>query len=685
MPSKIGATIALDGEKEYRAAVKNCNTEMKLLKSELKLAAEQYSKNANSMKAYTQRQEILTKQVDQQKEKIATLKDALENAKKKYGENSDQVKSWQMQLNSAETDLSKLNRELDEVKRHTTGVGALKTEFGEVKEKIEQVREKTEGLRKVLGGIGKAAKTGIAVGAAAIAAVGTAAVSTGKQVWGMAKEVAEAGDAVDKGSQKLRVSAGDYQRMQYAAERSGTSIETLATAQKKLAASGTDMDLRQAIDQVASIEDADKRAAAATELFGKKAGQEMLPLLNQGKEGIAALYGEAEEYGMVMSDDAVKASAAFKDQLTKLQGTMTGLKNEMVGKLLPGLTSLSGGLTEIANGNADEGIRMISDGVKDLLGQVETLAPTVLQLGGELLKGIVTAILENLPELTAVGGPIVIELLTGIVAQSELLIEAALTLIQTLIDGLGDGNGDKMAKAALTIVQKLLTGLLRLLPELLNVGIDLILALVNGLSDPGVLGEILQAAIECALQLVAGLLKSVPRVLEAGVNLVKGLWQGITNSLEWLKGKIKGWVGNVIDFIKNLFGIHSPSSLMRDEVGKNLMLGIGAGIDAYAGIPQEAIDKATASLTATAGMTYQVGYIHDQIAAAAPPTAVTYSTTGGNGPTPGGTPLETVIALLQVIAANSEKQIVLSDGTLFGWLNAALGRGADDDGRGVTV
>ncbi len=84
-------------------------------------------------------------------------------------------------------------------------------------------------------------------------------------------------------------------------------------------------------------------------------------------------------------------------------------------------------------------------------------------------------------------------------------------------------------------------------------------------------------------------------------------------------------------------------------------------------------------------MTYQVGYIHDQIAAAAPPTAVTYSTTGGNGPTPGGTPLETVIALLQIIAANSDRPIVLSDGTLIGWMNAALGRAAAQSERGVAT
>lgn len=684
MPSKIGATIALDGEKEYRAAIKNCNSEMKLLKSELKLASEQFGKNANSVKAYTEKQEILSRQVNNQKEKIDALKTALENARKKYGENSDQVRNWKTQLNNAEADLAKLNRELDEVKEHTSGVKKIKAEFEALKDKLEQVKEKTEGVRNVLGGIGKAVKTGLAVGTAAVTAIGTASVAAGKQIWDMANEVSAAGDEIDKGSQKLRISAGDYQRLKYAADLSGTSMTALATAQKKLAASGSELDLKQAIEQVASISDENERAAAATELFGAKAGQEMLPLLNEGKDGIAAMYAEAEKYGMIMSDEAVAASAAFQDSLTQLKGTMTGLKNEMIGKLLPSLTNLTGGLNEIVNGNPDEGILMIKDAVSGLLGSIEELLPTLLQLGGEILQAIATSVLENLPMLVEVGTSIVLQLLQGIIEQADLLIEAALRLIEILIDSLGN-NSEQLAGTAILLISKLVMGLLRMLPQLLEVGIQLILALINGLSDPAMMTQIITAALTAAGKLVEGLIKAVPQVLSAGVDLVKGLWQGITNSLEWLKGKIKGWVGNVMSFIKNLFGIHSPSSVMRDEVGKNLMLGIGEGIDAYAAIPQEAINKATASLTATAGMTYQVDYINDQIAAAAPPTAATYSTTGGNGPTPGGTPLETVISLLQIIAANSDKQIVLSDGTLLGWMNAALGRASAQSERGVAT
>ena len=74
--------------------------------------------------------------------------------------------------------------------------------------------------------------------------------------------------------------------------------------------------------------------------------------------------------------------------------------------------------------------------------------------------------------------------------------------------------------------------------------------------------------------------KGLPgKMLSVGSDLVAGLWEGISGSYTWIKNKITGWVGNVTSFIKNLFGINSPSTLMRDEVGKMLGLGMAEGIE----------------------------------------------------------------------------------------------------------
>lgn len=69
------------------------------------------------------------------------------------------------------------------------------------------------------------------------------------------------------------------------------------------------------------------------------------------------------------------------------------------------------------------------------------------------------------------------------------------------------------------------------------------------------------------------------KLVTVGKNLVQGIWNGISGSLSWIKDKITGWVGDVLSFIKKLFGIKSPSRVMRDEVGKMLAEGIAVGIE----------------------------------------------------------------------------------------------------------
>ena len=68
------------------------------------------------------------------------------------------------------------------------------------------------------------------------------------------------------------------------------------------------------------------------------------------------------------------------------------------------------------------------------------------------------------------------------------------------------------------------------------------------------------------------------KMLSVGSNMIQGIFNGISNSMQWLYEKLSGWVDNVVDYIKGLFGIHSPSAIMRDQVGKNLALGVAEGI-----------------------------------------------------------------------------------------------------------
>lgn len=96
-------------------------------------------------------------------------------------------------------------------------------------------------------------------------------------------------------------------------------------------------------------------------------------------------------------------------------------------------------------------------------------------------------------------------------------------------------------------------------------------------------GDLASKGLEAAKQLLNSIVdkvKEIPgKLISSGKDIVAGLWDGISSKVDWLKEKVKGWCGGVVDTIKGWFGIASPSKLMRDEIGKNLALGVGVGFE----------------------------------------------------------------------------------------------------------
>jgi phage-related protein len=86
--------------------------------------------------------------------------------------------------------------------------------------------------------------------------------------------------------------------------------------------------------------------------------------------------------------------------------------------------------------------------------------------------------------------------------------------------------------------------------------------------------------------------KTLPSNMQnIGKNIVEGLWNGIKNAKDWLVGKIKDFASGITDGIKEALGIHSPSTIMRDKVGKFIPSGIAVGIEANTKSIDKAVDK----------------------------------------------------------------------------------------------
>lgn len=159
--TKIGAVLALDGEKEFKSAVSGINKDMAVLGSEMGKVTAQFGSNKNSIEALTAKSDVYNKQIVEQKNKVEVLTNALEASKKEYGENSDKVKEWQIKLNNAEGQLSKTENAL----KQTT----------EQAKKLD--KEKFENFANGLKNIGKMA---VVAGAALLAGFGVALISGAK-------------------------------------------------------------------------------------------------------------------------------------------------------------------------------------------------------------------------------------------------------------------------------------------------------------------------------------------------------------------------------------------------------------------------------------------------------------------------------------------------------------------------
>ena len=115
--SSFGGSVKLTGESEYRKALSEISSNLKVLNSEMKSVTSQYDKNDKSVENLSSQNEVLNKKIDEQEKKVSILKDALAKSKEETGENSEKTKKWQTELNNAQADLNKLNRELDTNKK----------------------------------------------------------------------------------------------------------------------------------------------------------------------------------------------------------------------------------------------------------------------------------------------------------------------------------------------------------------------------------------------------------------------------------------------------------------------------------------------------------------------------------------------------------------------------------------
>src|SRR5574344_120806 len=182
MADNFGLKIGVEGEKEFKKALSDINQSFKVLGSEMKLVESEFGKNENSVQSLTSKNEVLTKQIDAQKDKIETLRKALENASDSFGENDRRTQQWAVQLNNAHAALNGMERERKSNEKALDGVADEVDDaekpadqcgdgLKDAGDKADDAGGRFQQLGGVLKGIGAAMGTaGVAVGAAAVGA-----------------------------------------------------------------------------------------------------------------------------------------------------------------------------------------------------------------------------------------------------------------------------------------------------------------------------------------------------------------------------------------------------------------------------------------------------------------------------------------------------------------------------------
>lgn len=250
---------------------------------------------------------------------------------------------------------------------------------------------------------------------------------------------------------------------------------------------------------------------------------------------------------------------ALASTITVFVGNITNAITKLAPNILNGIVTVINQLIPQVGQLLINLVPMLWDTLNELLTStlnlisenVDPLVNTVL----DLVTSFINFILDNLPRIIEVGLQIVLALATGITDRIDDIIPAVISVILKIVEIIVD-NVDLIIEATLKLMIGISKGIVQSIPEILTKIVILTVKIIKALLD----------------------LLSPSNIWDVGKQIVKGIWEGINNGFDWFKKKIKGWVGNVMSFIKNLFGIHSPSRVMRDEVGLQIGRGVANGI-----------------------------------------------------------------------------------------------------------
>jgi phage-related protein len=685
--SSFGGTVKLSGETEYRKALSEIVSNLKVMSSEMQIVTATYGRNDKSVQGLAERNQVLNKQIEAQKEKVEVLTKALEESKAETGESSATTQKWQTELNKATAQLVSMEKEVKDneetMKKSSEATEDNADEVKELGNESDKAGKKVLSLGDIIKAnlISDAIKKGISELVDGMKKLGSMFIDVGKQalesyadyeqlVGGVETLFKDSAGIVQNYANNAYKTAGlsANQYMETVTSFSASLLQSLNGDTAK-SAEIADMAITDMADNANKMGTSMESIQNAYQGFAKQ-NYTMLDNLKLGYGGtkteMERLLADAEKitgikYDIKNLNDVYSAIHVIQGELgitgttakeasSTIQGSVASLKsawsNMLVGiaddnanfeglvdnlveslitaldNIIPRIEVIIGGIGDMIVAFADEilpklleigmntidnlvqgmssnmprVLESVNNIISSLISGLTTILPQIANVATQVIMQLVTTLVQNLPQIIECGIQVLLSLIDGLVQTIPdlipVIVDAVITIVETLIDHL-----DEIIDAGIQIIFALIDGIIEALPKLIDKMPEIIDKLITAITNN--LSKIIQMGITLIIKLAEGLIKAIPQLVSkipqiitalvkglangvtqmasVGLDMIKGLWNGISNSLNWIKDKIKGWVGNVFKFIKKLFGINSPSTLFRDEIGVNLAKGIGVG------------------------------------------------------------------------------------------------------------
>ena len=394
-------------------------------------------------------------------------------------------------------------------------VGSVFVDTDKANQSLQKTDKNAESFGATLGKVGKGALKFATVAGGAMLTVSGAVV-------GVANNVAETADEIDKASIRMNVSAESYQELAYAAGQCGVEMSTLEKAAKKL--EGTGLNIDDALNDIMSLSTEEERTQRATELLGENIAYTLSPILQQSGDDFNNLKNRAEELGIVMSNDSVKAGVEFGDLMSDVKQSISSLTNSLGTAFFPLLIGI---------------ITQILVFMPQIQGFIGMIAPSLTQIAGAILP-VLFAILEAL-------FPVLAQIIETLLPLALDLINALMPLITALLPLIEPLSGLLLAILVplVDLLRNVLPPIVAIVEGMITQQMPALISIINFVADTvnnvlnGVIRNI-QPWLESIIQMFDGLATFLNGVFTGNWKMA---WEGITQIA-------KGFINTIITYIQ---------------------------------------------------------------------------------------------------------------------------------------